>query len=126
MVPLIPYTADELMAMDRDSLRSVRGEFFRRLTKEKKPMEVHQAILDVMVLFTMVQDIRDWSPLAEPGIAAMLLEMGEEWEGEIESAREIDRHSVDEHAELVQRFEEAGGREALDAALRRLNALAEP
>ncbi len=28
MVPLIPYTADELMQMDELRLREVRGEFF--------------------------------------------------------------------------------------------------
>ena len=127
MVPLIPYTADELMQMDELRLREVRGEFFTRLDREtKKPVEVHEAILDVMQRFTMLQEMAAWRPLAEPGIAAKMLDVGEDWSDAIETAREIDRHSVEAHSEAATEFERLGGKAGLDAAIRRLNAFAEP
>lgn len=88
-------------------------------------MDQRMALLDFMVLLSLVQDMRDWSVLSEPGLAGKMLDAGEEWEGEIEDAREIDRRSVEMHEEIAREFESKGGRPALAATLARLNELCE-
>lgn len=126
MVPLIPYTSDELMELPEDDLKMVRADFFNRLSFEDRSDDADDAILDLMQLFSMVQDLCAWRRHAEPGMAAKIMSLGPEWEEEIERAREMDQRSIGMHTEIAARFERAGGRDALAAALRKINSFANP
>ena len=68
-----------------------------------------EAYFDFLILMTAVQDLRAWSRLAEPGIAA--------WLPNDPSARELDRRSLESHNERAERLESLGGRAALQRAV---------
>src|SRR5690348_5930474 len=107
---LVPYTAAQLLDMGRDELRMVRAQLFlqhgRFLAKE--------ALCDVFMEFitrlTIVQDLRDWSKLAEPGIAGHMMSVEWATEETVEQARELDRRSMETHSEIAVEFEARGGR----------------
>ena len=114
---------DEILSMNREQLKRFRTSFFLTPRHDLATMEQRKALLDFMILLTMVQDVRAWSELAEPGLAPKLFDLGEEWEPEIEKAREIDRMSLDDLSRVWARFQAAGGKDALAAAIDRLNDL---
>jgi hypothetical protein len=123
MPAMVQHTAGEILAMSREELKKLRPTFFSYLRSRERTKELNDAFMEFIVRYTRVQDMRDWSCLAEPGIAAFMIDDDEVSDEDMESAREIDRNSLEMHGEAVTEFEESGGKDALQKAIDRLNSL---
>ncbi|CAN5664882.1 hypothetical protein BH11ARM2_BH11ARM2_00190 [soil metagenome] len=102
-------SAGEILALGADDLKMLRSEFTMAQPRELPPV----AYFDFLILMTAVQEMREWSKLAEPGMAA--------WLPEESQAREMDRRAIEAHTDAVQHFEGLGGKTALQNAVDRLN-----
>jgi hypothetical protein len=120
----IPFTADEILLMDKDQLQTFRGGIFTHYDSEDL-LKFGDTFLEFCMMLTMVQDMCAWRKLAEPGMAAWMIDDGD-LEEEIEQAREMDRHSIAFHSEVSSEFEEAGGKEGFQNVINRLNAYPDP
>jgi hypothetical protein len=123
MAKMVRHTADEILSMSVEELRALRPTFFKELRPLMKRQDVRDAFLEFITRYTIVQDMRDWSKLAEPGITAAVLEDNDWTEEDMEEARELDRDSLEMHSTIVEEFEKRGGREAFQLAIDQLNAL---
>jgi len=120
---MVLHTASEILAMNRDELKRLRPTFFKQFKPRECSKEKLRAFMEFITRFTIVQDMRDWSGLAEPGIAAFMIDEEDVSEKDIEDAREIDRNSLEMHSEITHEFEKRGGKEAFQKAIDRLNSL---
>lgn len=123
MPNMILHTAAEILTMSRDELKKLRPSFFKAMRARDRSKDLINAFMEFIVRYTLVQDMRDWSCLAEPGIASFMIDDDTISEEDIEDAREIDRNSLDMHAEFTGEFEKLGGREAFQRAIDNLNKL---
>ena len=126
MGPLMPYTADELLDCNKDRLQRIRGTLFLHNNFRGSSKEFGRALLDFCVMLTMVQDMRAWSKLSEPGIAALMMGDDDEDgadEQTIEEARELDRLSIESHSRVAEEFQELGGKVEFQKRIDHLNEL---
>ena len=123
MGPLMPFRAEELLDKGRMALKTIRAKLFLGSKFHGKSEDFSDALLEFCVMFSLVQNLRDWSKLSEPGLAGLM--MGEEVDSEsLEQAREIDRQSIETHARIAREFEDLGGRAEFQRRIDRLNEIA--
>ena len=109
--------------LGRMELKELRAGVALRIRPRMISLEAAESYLEFMQLLSMVQDMQEWRELAEPGIAPKLFDLGDEWLPEIEPARELDRLSLEAHAAAAKRFEDAGGKDAFEFSIERINRL---
>ncbi len=121
----MPYLVEELMEKDRMELKTIRAKLFLRNKFRGKSHEFHEALLDFCQMFTIIQDLRDWRGLSEPGIAGLMVGDDDVDDVSLEQAREIDRNSIETHDEIAAEFEELGGKKEFQRRIDRLNQIAQ-
>lgn len=124
MTPVLPYRAEELLDKGKEELQAIRGSLFKGGKFSGKSIELQRALLDVCVMYSLVQDMQQWRRLAEPGIAGLMMGDDDADEKTLDEARELDRHSIEAHSEVSDEFERLGGKAEFQARIERLNELA--
>lgn len=112
---MIVPSADAILDLGVDDMKMLRCEVTESMPEEGMPPEAYFRFL---VLMSAVQDMRGWSRLAEPGMGPTVAALG--WKDEV-AGRRMDRRSLEAHREAAARFEDLGGKAALQAASDGLN-----